>query len=63
MRVARLLDHAGHLLYAPAAGGNLAVRERWYHHVHLIPGALLGVVCDRYDRALGVTEYEMYRTR
>lgn len=61
MRTAKLLDDVAHFLYCPTACGNLAVRERWHHRIHLIPGSLLGVICDRFDRALGVTEDEMYR--
>lgn len=29
------------------------------HRIHLIPGRLLGRVCDRYDRWLGVTKAEL----
>lgn len=60
-RLARRLDDVAHFLYRPTSGGNLAIRSRWHHHVHLIPERLLGIVCDNYDRALGVTEDEMWR--
>ena len=57
-----LFDRVAHFLYRPTTGGNLAVRDRWHHHIHLIPDRLLAVACDRYDRALGVTEDELRRT-
>lgn len=41
------IDGAAHLLY------------RW----HIIPAAVLGWVCDRFDLWLGVTPDELNRTR
>lgn len=42
--------------------GRLDRLAHFLHRIHLIPERLLNHLCDRYDRALGVTESEMYRT-
>lgn len=59
MRLTRLLDHVGHFLYCPTMLGRRHAVARWHYRVHLIPGRLLSVICDRYDRALGVGESEL----
>jgi hypothetical protein len=43
------IDSAAHFLYCPAMLGKRSAVARWYHGIHLIPGALLAVVCDRSD--------------
>lgn len=62
MSAASRLDGVAHFLYCPTMLGRRCARAQWHHHIHLIPAGLLSRVCDHYDRALGVTEDEMYRT-
>lgn len=54
-------DDLAHFLYSPTCG-RWTEPSRWHHHIHLLPYRFVWVVCDHYDRALGVTEDEMYRT-
>ena len=58
----RFADSVAHILFCPLMLGRRSVRARWYHRIHLIPGRALAAICDRYDRMLGVTDEEMYRT-
>lgn len=62
MAAIELLDGIAHVLYCPTMLGRRHARTRWHHRIHLIPGAVLNYMCDRYDRSLGVTETEMHRT-
>jgi hypothetical protein len=55
-------DSVAHFLYCPTMLGRRSARARWHHSIHLIPGRLLGWVCDRYDLSLGLTRDELYRT-
>lgn len=57
-----VLDGLAHVLYCPTMFGRRHARARWHHRIHLIPAAVLNRVCDSYDRSLGVTEAEMYRS-
>lgn len=61
-RAARRLDGLAHFLYCPTMHGQRHARARWHHRIHLIPGSVLNHLCDRCDRALGVTDEEMRRT-
>lgn len=56
------LHEITHWLYDPAAWGRkaYAVRFPWLHP-HFIPGWLLNLACDRYDRRLGLSEAEIRR--
>lgn len=62
LRLFMALDGLAHMLYAPTMLGRRSGRTRWHHRVHLIPGRLLGWVCDRYDLWLGVAPDELRRT-
>jgi len=53
-RVWGYLDQGAHMLYLPTAHGRRCGRVRWHHRLHLLPGPVLGWVCNRYDTALGV---------
>lgn len=52
MRVIQAADSAAHFLYEPTMFGRRVARARWHHHLHLIPGWLLKVVCDRFEAAI-----------
>ena len=58
VRVLAVLDWLAHLAYVPLLLGRRHGVDGWRWHVHLIPGAWLEYVCDRYDLALDVTESE-----
>lgn len=60
--VIAMADSLVHFLYCPTMLGRRSARARWHHRIHLIPGAFLAAVCDRYELALGVTPDEMRRT-
>jgi hypothetical protein len=45
-------DALAHALYCPTMLGRRIVRARWHHRIHLIPGQLLVVACDRYERSV-----------
>jgi hypothetical protein len=47
------LDWVAHALYVPTMLGRRTARARWHHHLHLIPAALLDVVCSAFDRRIG----------
>ena len=57
----KIADDVAHAVYCPGMAGRRAARARWYHRIHLMPGRALGLVCDRYDLALGVTRTELHR--
>lgn len=42
------------------AGRRLAA-ARWHHRIHLLPGWLLSMICDRFDLSLGLTQDELER--
>lgn len=48
-RLLRWADAAAHILYWPTGLGRQSARFRWHHRIHLIPGRLLALVCDRYE--------------
>lgn len=52
----KALDDVAHFLYCPTMLGSRAARARWHHRIHLVPGFLLAVVCDAYERSLGTYE-------
>lgn len=58
----RIVDAVAHFLNCPTMRDSDCERTHWHHRIHLIPGALLRWICDRYDRSLGVTPDEMHRT-
>lgn len=41
-----------HFLHCPAMYGRKVAVARWYHRIHLLPGALLRRWCDRLERDL-----------
>lgn len=45
-------DAVAHALYSPFMAGRRIAAARWYHRIHLIPGRLLAVVCDRHERGV-----------
>lgn len=49
-RLLEVLDSVAHFLHTPTMAGKRVARARWHHHIHLIPGWLLKLVCDRHDR-------------
>ena len=46
------LDSIAHVLYAPTMHGRQIAVARWHHHIHLIPGWLFGLICDRFEASL-----------
>lgn len=50
------VDALAHALYNPTLCGRSCAVTRWHHCIHLIPRRWQRWACDRYDRALGVTE-------
>lgn len=50
----KIIDAVAHVLYCPTMLGRRSARTRWHHRVHLIPGRLVGWVCDRYDLEFGL---------
>jgi hypothetical protein len=50
--VKRAIDSAAHFLYCPGMLGRRLAIARWYHRVHLIPGWLLKLVCDRFEHSV-----------
>lgn len=63
LRMFQAIDRAAHFLYCPTMGGRLAARTRWHHRIHLIPGRLLGWICNRFDLFIGVEPEELHRPR
>ncbi|MEV7470241.1 hypothetical protein AB0O20_27610 [Streptomyces kronopolitis] len=70
--VERMPDHTQtgwheltHLLYQPASLGRTAygVRFPLLHRIHLIPGAWMLRLCNRYDRRQGLSEEEIWLRR
>lgn len=47
----QVADSAAHFLYCPGMGARRSARARWHHRVHLIPGFLLRLACNRLDHA------------
>lgn len=60
-RLLLVVDATAHFLYCPTMRGQRSAAARWHHGIHLIPGALLQVICDCLDRACGATEDELRR--
>ena len=57
------VDAVAHFLYVPTMGGRRSARTRWHHRIHLIPGALLSLICDAYEARLSEVEFdEMWRS-
>ncbi len=56
-------DNLAHFLYCPAMLGQRVARANRAHEIHLIPASLLGWVCDRFERSLGMTWDEIKQGR
>lgn len=60
---AAVVDRVAHYLYTPTILGQHTVRQQRRPRIRLIPGWVLQLVCDWYDRSLGLTDEEIKQGR